>query len=86
MVRTHYIAELFCLGQYCPFGELSRNQEANTMDKKKDEELNNSSIQPSTYSKEELAKLRDFIDVLKKDEDRSALACWGDHHDYSHGY
>ena len=42
--------------------------------------------QPESYSKEELAKLRDFIDVLKKDEDRSALACWGDHHDYSHGY
>lgn len=42
--------------------------------------------QPESYSAEELSKLRDFIDVLKKDEDRSALACWGNHHDYSHGY
>ena len=43
-------------------------------------------VQPSAYTAEELAKLRDFIESLKKDEDRSALACWGDHHDYSHGY
>ena len=61
----------------------SWNQEENRM---KDEALNNSSVQPVAYSEEELAKLRDFIEVLKTDEDRSALACWGDHHDYSHGY
>jgi hypothetical protein len=47
---------------------------------------NEQSIQPSEYTKEELAKLQDFIESLKNDEDRSALACWGDHHDYSHGY
>lgn len=43
-------------------------------------------VQPETYTEEELAKLRAFIESLKDDEDRSALACWGDHHDYSHGY
>lgn len=42
--------------------------------------------QPTTYTAEEIKKLRDFIESLKNDEDRSALACWGDHHDYSHGY
>ncbi len=52
----------------------------------KEEKQNKASVQPVAYSKEELEKLRDFIEVLKKDEDRSALACWGDHHDYSHGY
>lgn len=54
--------------------------------KMKQDELEKSNIQPGKYSEKELTKLRDFINVLKKDEDRSALACWGDHHDYSHGY
>lgn len=51
-----------------------------------DKEQKQTSVQPTAYSEEELMRLRNFIDVLKKDEDRSALACWGDHHDYSHGY
>jgi hypothetical protein len=53
---------------------------------KKEEDLTVTSIQPKSYSDEELARLRDFIDVLKKDADRSALACWGNYNDYSHGY
>lgn len=42
--------------------------------------------QPANYSKEELAKLREFVEVVKNDETRSALACWGDHSDYNRGY
>lgn len=45
-----------------------------------------SEIQPQSYTKAELAKLREFVDVLKKDESRSALACWGNYDDYNHGY
>lgn len=44
------------------------------------------SIQSQQYTKEELARLREFVETVKNDDARSALACWGDHHDYSHGY
>ena len=43
-------------------------------------------VQPVQYSNEELAELRKFIDVIKNDESRSALACWGNHDDYTMGY
>lgn len=43
-------------------------------------------VQPVQYSNEELAELRKFIDVIKNDESRSALACWGNHDDYTKGY
>lgn len=43
-------------------------------------------IQPMEYSPEELKKLKEFVEAVKNDDARSALACWGDHHDYSHGY
>lgn len=46
----------------------------------------NESIQPNQYSTEELEKLREFVETVKNDEARSALACWGNHDDYSHGY
>lgn len=52
----------------------------------KDEMFDNSSIQPQQYSSDEIAELKDFIDIVKNDNSRSALACWGDHSDYSHGY
>lgn len=42
--------------------------------------------QPKQYTKEELKKLRKFIETVKNDEARSALACWGNHSDYSKGY
>lgn len=42
--------------------------------------------QPTQYSEEELAELKKFIDTIKNDENRSALACWGNHNVYSHGY
>ncbi len=43
-------------------------------------------VQPKSYTKAELSKLREFVDILKKDESRSALACWGNYDDYNHGY
>ena len=43
-------------------------------------------MQPQEYSAEELKKLKEFVETVQKDEARSALACWGDHSDYSHGY
>ena len=42
--------------------------------------------QPEHYDEAELSALRDFVDLIKNDESRVALACWGDHSDYSHGY
>lgn len=38
------------------------------------------------YTKEELRKLKEFVETVRNDDARSALACWGDHNDYSHGY
>lgn len=43
-------------------------------------------LQPEIYKEEELSALLDFVELIKKDESRATLACWGDHHDYSHGY
>lgn len=51
-----------------------------------EETLNGTKIQPQQYSNEEIAELKEFIDKVKNDDSRSALACWGDHSDYSHGY
>lgn len=44
------------------------------------------SMQPQQYSAEELKKLREFVETVQNDEARSALACWGNHDDYTHGY
>ena len=44
------------------------------------------SLQPVRYSEAELAELRKFIEVVKNDESRSALACWGNHDDFTKGY
>lgn len=46
----------------------------------------NKSMQPKQYSVEELKKLKEFVETVQNDEARSALACWGNHDDYSHGY
>ena len=43
-------------------------------------------VQPVQYSDAELAELRKFIEVVKNDESRSALACCGNHDDYTKGY
>ena len=40
-------------------------------------------VQPKSYTEAELSKLREFVDILKKDESRSALACWGDYDEHS---
>lgn len=56
------------------------------MEKNIEDKGNDESIQLQQYSKEEIAKLREFVETVKNDDARSALACWGDHHDYSHGY
>lgn len=42
--------------------------------------------QPDKYSKEEIERLRSFIETVKNDETRSALACWGNHNDFTKGY
>ena len=49
-------------------------------------QMEEKTVQPVQYSNEELAELRKFIDVVKNDESRSALACWGDHDNYTKGY
>ncbi len=54
------------------------------MEKTIDSEREN--LQVQEYTEEELDKLREFIEIVKNDDARSALACWGDHSDYSHGY
>lgn len=43
-------------------------------------------MQPGEYSTEELKCLKEFVETVQNDDARSALACWGDHNDYSHGY
>lgn len=54
----------------------------------KQKQLNNEmKIQEEVkYTKEELNSLRDFVELVKNDEKRSVLACWGNHSDYSKGY
>lgn len=42
--------------------------------------------QPDKYSREEIERLRSFIETVKNDETRSALACWGNHNDFTKGY
>lgn len=44
------------------------------------------SAQPDKYSKEEIERLKSFIETVKNDETRSALACWGNHNDFTRGY
>lgn len=53
---------------------------------KKDSQNINVVQQPNQYSEEELRKLKMFIETVKDDETRSALACWGNHHDFTKGY
>lgn len=53
---------------------------------KKDSQNNDAIKQPKQYSEEELKKLKKFIETVKNDETRSALACWGNHHDFTKGY
>lgn len=38
------------------------------------------------YTEEELKALKKFVDLVKNDDTRSTLACWGNHSDYSKGY
>ena len=42
--------------------------------------------QPESYSKAEIEKLKEFIETVKGDTSRSALACWGNHSNYNKGY
>lgn len=42
--------------------------------------------QPVQYSNDELARLKIFIEDLKKNENRVALACWGNHDVYTRGW
>nr|WP_314390387.1 hypothetical protein [uncultured Campylobacter sp.] len=38
------------------------------------------------YSDNELIALKEMVDIIKNDEDRATLACWGDHSEYAKGY
>lgn len=38
------------------------------------------------YTKEEIDSLRDFVELVKNDEERAVLACWGNHAEYCKGY
>lgn len=40
----------------------------------------------SVYSEKELKKLKEFVEVIKNDQARSELVCWGDHSEFSRGY
>lgn len=42
--------------------------------------------QPENYSRSELDHLRGFIQLIKNNEKRTQLVCWGNHSDYNHGY
>ena len=37
-------------------------------------------------TQEELRKLKEFVDIVRNDESRATLACWGDHGNYSKGW
>ena len=50
----------------------------------KNKEIN--TVQPEKYSEKEIQTLKQFIETIKNDESRSALACWGNHNDYTKGY
>lgn len=52
----------------------------------KDNKLELNEVQPKTYSQEEIKKLKSFIETVKNDQTRSALACWGNHNDFTKGY
>lgn len=52
----------------------------------KNSKIQNAVQQPENYSEEEIKKLKKFIETVKNDETRSALACWGNHSDYCKGY
>lgn len=56
------------------------------MEKKVDEKILESEIQPKKYSGAELKGLKSFIDKVKDVRTRTSLACWGDHSEYSRGY
>ena len=47
---------------------------------------NNKIKKSQKYSPEEIKCLKDFIKAVQNDDSRSALAGWGNHHDYTHGY
>jgi len=53
---------------------------------KKESRYTDKTLQPQQYTTAEIAKLKEFINIVQNDEARSALACWGNHNDYSHGY
>ena len=53
---------------------------------KKESRYTDKTLQPQQYTTAEIAKLKEFINIVQNDEARSALACWGNHSDYSHGY
>jgi hypothetical protein len=42
--------------------------------------------QPSRYSQAELDHLKKFVQLVKNNEKRAQLVCWGNHSDYTHGY
>lgn len=43
-------------------------------------------MQPDKYSEKEIQALKKFIETVKNDTSRSALACWGNHSDFTKGY
>lgn len=54
------------------------------MENRKNKQLNLN--EKPKYSNEELEALKKFVNVVKNDEQREILACWGNHSDYSKGY
>ncbi len=42
--------------------------------------------QPEEYSRRELEHLKSFIHLIKNNEKRTQLVCWGNHSDYTHGW
>ena len=42
--------------------------------------------QPKRYSRAELHHLKKFVQLVRNNEKRAQLVCWGNHSDYTHGY
>ena len=41
---------------------------------------------PRSYSEAELEHLKKFVQLVKNNEKRAQLVCWGNHSEYTHGY
>lgn len=43
-------------------------------------------MEDEEFTEEELASLKEFVDMVNNGELDTQMSCWGNHSDYSHGY